>query len=248
MAILGTGRPRSRSSDGQLQVIRHPERVGVFNVEHAALAAGLGLRRSVNHERAHGNDSTGRNDAVHRWNVPRELSDLCVGQHAHRVRSGKHAQRSVVGVRIVVCSRNATTRDSAVAGAWAYVIPALMDDGPQPGMSRRSRRGSAVSWCHTTSQLLVDDLSNSVARNGTASGPTKRAAIVTSRESRASCWTSGTRIKCRAPARLRSSVECWSSVATVAASDRSRTLGTISKPFVMLNDEFNDGALAMLKV
>jgi hypothetical protein len=132
--------------------------------------------------------------------------------------------------------RNAITRDRAVAGAWAYVIPALMDQGRQPGMSRCSRKGSAVSWCQTTSQLLPGDLSNNVARNGIAAGPTKRAAIATSRESCAIRWATGTCIKCRATARPRSSVECWSSVAT------------FSKPFVMRKYEFNEGAVAMRNV
>jgi hypothetical protein len=144
--------------------------------------------------------------------------------------------------------RTAITRDRAVAGAWAYVIPALMDQGRQPGMSRCSRKGSAVSWCQTTSQLLPGDLSNNVARNGIAAGPTKRAAIATSRESCAIRWATGTCIKCRATARPRSSVECWSSVATFAASDWSRTFGTISKPFVMRKYEFNEGAVAMRNV
>ena len=73
--------------------------------------------------------------------------------------------------------RSATTRDSAVAGACAYVMPDLTGHGPHPGASRRSSNGSAVSWCHVTSQLRAADLSNSVARYGTADNPMNAIAI-----------------------------------------------------------------------
>ncbi len=40
-------------------------------------------------------------------------------------------------------------RDSAVAGACAYVMPDLTDHGPHPGASRRSSNGSAYQVTST---------------------------------------------------------------------------------------------------
>src|SRR5207249_8234371 len=48
-----------------------------------------------------------------------------------------------------------------------------------------SRSGKAVSWCQTTSQFAVGDLSKSVARKGNAPLPRICCAIPKSREPRA---------------------------------------------------------------
>ncbi len=110
--------------------------------------------------------------------------------------------------------RNASTSLSALAGASAQSIPSFTDHGPQPGWSIRSRSGKAVSWCHTTSQFAVGDLSKSVARKGNAAGPRTSRANPIICGCRATAATGDRLSACRMPARLRrgaaSSISCRS--------------------------------------
>jgi hypothetical protein len=71
--------------------------------------------------------------------------------------------------------------------------------------------------------LDVGDLSNKVARNGDAVGPTNSLAISISRESVASFRTAGTLSTCRAPAFVRSTVATANASPTLSMSVREKT-------------------------
>ena len=109
-------------------------------------------------------------------------------------------------------------------------MPPLTDHGPQPGVSCLSRRGTAVSWCHTTSQLVPRDLSKSVARNGSAPLPKTSFAIPRRRESRAALATTGFFRACRTPALLRLSPALARSSSNSEMSSSSMTPGMIANP------------------
>jgi len=129
------------------------------------------------------------------------------------------------------CTRNATTRISASAGACA-VNDALFY-GPRPP-SRHvffPRNAKPYLECHATSQFASADCRIASPEKGTASPPKMSFAISRSFDSFAAAATPGSFIACRTPARLRRREACErSSLRKSKTSFSGIRSGTIAKP------------------
>lgn len=99
-----------------------------------------------------------------------------------------------------------------------------------PIPARQSALGRAVSWCQTTSQLALPDFSNIVTRNGEGSVLSSRRAMSRRRVSLAIRATSGTPMRCRAPARPFLTLEFKRLETIVSHSSGDRTPSAIRKP------------------
>jgi hypothetical protein len=116
--------------------------------------------------------------------------------------------------------------------------------GPHPGRSACERNGSAVSWCHTTSQLAWADLSNRVARYGWGSAPRTVRAMDRRRGSRAIAATWGCAMRCRAPALERATG--MRATERSAISGSPTTPGWIAKPGSALFTITYDGSVVRI--
>ena len=153
-----------------------------------------------------------------------------VRKNADRVRAWQHSQRSIVSARVVQMkpqrhdARQCRRRRMRVgeAGLQGPGSPS----SHLPPVPQRER----VSWCQTTSQLFRGDLSKSVARKGMGAASMNCRAIASSRGLLATSRTIGCAMRCRAPARLRSTESSRRAAAMVATSEPLRTDGTTSNP------------------
>jgi hypothetical protein len=106
------------------------------------------------------------------------------------MRSRKHTQWSVVLSRIVEVQAKGDYRNSAVAGACAYVIPPLSTTDPT--QARRGVLATATRCPDARARAsFAEDLSNSVAWNGTMDDPRNPHAIANRRGAFATSETAG---------------------------------------------------------
>ena len=97
-------------------------------------------------ERTHGHNATGRHETINGRSLSDETSDAGLQPHTERLRSGKHTPWHLVispSRRNITEGRRRVT--APVGGAYAEVIPDLIDRQFHAGTSQRSRSGNAAS-------------------------------------------------------------------------------------------------------